>query len=163
MDPNIEAAQWIRAHSAPNAVVMARWEALVYHYSERRVIWFPASSDTAVLMAGIRRYHIRFIVPTEGDGDAYWMPSDRRCFGALLRAWPEMFHQIHRGPHEEIYEYSGPPRLNDGNIIISRRMSQGSSGNSHYTAPSGRGSEARCRAATEAVRPEWHNCFSTTP
>jgi hypothetical protein len=120
MDPNVEAALWVKAHSAPDTVVMARWEAMVYHYSGRRVIWFPASTDPVLLAAGIRRFHIRFIVLTENDTDSYWTPSDSRCFGVLLRAYPEMFHQIHKGEHEQIYEYAERTHRNDENTMSSR-------------------------------------------
>jgi 4-amino-4-deoxy-L-arabinose transferase-like glycosyltransferase len=105
MDPNIEAAEWIRGHSAADAVVMARWEARVYHYSGRRVIWFPASTDPQLLMAGIRRHHISIIVVTEDDDrQSYWKPSDRHCFRVLMRAYPALFRQVHHGAHEEVYE-----------------------------------------------------------
>jgi hypothetical protein len=104
MNPNIEAARWIRGHSAPDAVVMARWEALVYHYGGRRVIWFPASTDPGLLMSGIRRYHIRLIVVTEDENESYWKPSDTYCFRVLARAYPALFHQVHEGPHERVYE-----------------------------------------------------------
>jgi hypothetical protein len=104
MDPNIEAAKWIRGHSAHDAVVMARWEALVYHYSGHRVIWFPASTDPELLMAGIRRHHIRLIVVTEDEDNSYWKPSDSYCFRVLARAYPKLFHEIHQGPHERVYE-----------------------------------------------------------
>ena len=112
MDPSIDAAQWIRGHSAPDTVVMARWEALVYHYSGRRVIWFPASTDPQLLMSGIRRYHIRLIVVTEDENESYWKPSDSYCFRVLTRAYPELFHQVHEGAHERVYELpeeSSPP------------------------------------------------------
>jgi hypothetical protein len=104
MDPNIEAAKWIRGHSAPDAVVMARWEALVYHYSGHRVIWFPASTDPELLMAGIHRHHIRLIVVSEDEDNSYWKPSDSYCFRVLARAYPKLFHQVHQGAHERVYE-----------------------------------------------------------
>jgi hypothetical protein len=104
MNPSIEAAEWIRDHSAPEAVVMGRWEALVYHYSGRRVVWFPASSDAQLLMAGIQRYHINFIVIAESEGESYWSPSDIYCFRVLLRSYPERFCQVHEGAHEQVYE-----------------------------------------------------------
>jgi hypothetical protein len=84
---------------------MARWEARVYHYSGRRVIWFPASTDPQLLMAGIRRHHISIIVVTEDDDrQSYWKPSDRHCFRVLMRAYPALFRQVHHGAHEEVYE-----------------------------------------------------------
>jgi len=104
MDPSIEAAMWIRAHSAPDAVVMARWEPLVYHYSGHRVIWFPASTDPQLLMSGIRKYHIRLIVLAEYEWESYWKPSEGDCFRVLAHAYPGLFQQVHEGPHERVYE-----------------------------------------------------------
>jgi hypothetical protein len=104
MDPSIEAAMWIRAHSAPDAVVMARWEPLVYHYSGHRVIWFPASTDPQLLMSGIRKYHIRLIVLAENEWESYWKPSEGDCFRVLAHAYPGLFQQVHEGPHERVYE-----------------------------------------------------------
>jgi dolichyl-phosphate-mannose-protein mannosyltransferase len=104
-DPSIEAAEWIRAHSTPPDVIMARKEAVVYHYSHHQVVWFPASSDPQLLMAGIRRYHVRDIVVTDqDDSNSYWRPSEARCFEALSHADPELFRLVHKGPHEEVFE-----------------------------------------------------------
>jgi hypothetical protein len=106
MDPNIEAAQWIRENSPPDAVVMARWEARVYHYSDRRVIWFPASTDPKLLMSGMRRHKIRLIVVIEDDDEySYWKPSDSRCFKVLVQAYPERFRSVHEGRQEHVYEF----------------------------------------------------------
>lgn len=114
MDPNIEAAKWIREHSAPDAVVMARWEALVYHYSGHKVIWFPASSDPELLMAGIRRHHVRLIVVTEDEDGSYWKPSDSYCFQVLAYAYPMLFQQVHEGAHERVYEFANEVQSTDG-------------------------------------------------
>ncbi len=104
-DPSIEAAEWIGAHSVPLDVIMARNEAIVYHYSHHQVVWFPASSDPQLLMAGIRRYHVRDIVVTDQDeSHSYWKPSEARSFEALSHAHPERFRLVHQGPHEEVFE-----------------------------------------------------------
>jgi len=114
MDPNIEAAKWIRGHSGPGAVVMARWEALVYHYSGHKVIWFPASSDPELLMSGIRRHHVRLIVVSEDEDDTYWKPSDSYCFQVLAYAHPMLFQQVHKGAHERVYEFVDEIQPTDG-------------------------------------------------
>ena len=73
------------------------------------MIWFPASTDPQVLLAGIRRYHIRLIVVTEeNDSESYWKPSDSDCFRVLSRAYPSLFRQVHQGTHEQIYELRDP-------------------------------------------------------
>src|SRR5262249_17021579 len=42
--PDIEAAKWIHDHTASTAVVMARQFHIVYHYTRRKVVWFPPLS-----------------------------------------------------------------------------------------------------------------------
>jgi hypothetical protein len=102
-DPDIEAALWIKGHSEASTVVMARKEDLVFHYAQRRVIWFPPSTDPKMLMDGIRRFQIRQIVVVDRS-DSYWKPSDRECFQALSRAYPHAFHLVHQGPQSNVFE-----------------------------------------------------------
>ncbi len=103
--PDIEAAKWIGAHSASSSVVMARKEDLVYHYSQRRVIWFPPLTDPRLLMEGIHRYHIQYIVVAEGN-DNYWNPPAVQCFNLLSQAYPGVFREVHQGPHNHVFEVS---------------------------------------------------------
>src|SRR5262249_9204426 len=101
--PEIEAARWIDANSPSSAVVMARKDDVVYHYSHRRVIWFPPSRDPRMLMDGIRRHHVRYIVVHYGN-DWYWRPPAEECFSLLSYAYPRAFQLVHTGPHNSIYE-----------------------------------------------------------
>ena len=103
--PDIEAAEWIRAHSAQPAVVMARKEDLVFHYGQHRVIWFPPSSDPKILMDGIRRYHVRYVIVV--DEDTYWKPTTEECFRGLSRAYPGEFQLIHQAPHDRVFVVEG--------------------------------------------------------
>jgi hypothetical protein len=100
--PDIEAAEWIRGHSSPSTVVMARKEDLVYHHSQRRVIWFPPSSNAKMLMDGIYRYHVRYVVVTDGN-ESYWKPTSLECFKSLIRAYPGAFQLVHQMPHDQVY------------------------------------------------------------
>ncbi len=81
---------------------MARKDDMVYHYSQRRVVWFPPSRDAAVLMDGIRRWHVQYVVVHYGD-DTYWQPSAADCFSALVHAYPESFRLVHTGYHSDIF------------------------------------------------------------
>lgn len=103
--PDIEAAEWIRDHSAPSAVVMARKEDLVYYYGGRRVVWFPPSTDAQLLMNGIRLYHVQYVIVVDGN-DNYWRPPAEQCFDALSSAYPTAFTLVHQMPHEKVYEVS---------------------------------------------------------
>jgi len=49
-------------------------------------------------------HHIRLIVVTEDGDNSYWKPSDSYCFRVLAHAYPKLFHEIHQGPHERVYE-----------------------------------------------------------
>jgi hypothetical protein len=103
--PAIQAATWIRTHSPETAVVMARELDVVYHHSGRRVVWFPPTSDPAVLLQGIRRYKVDLIIVTDGRF-AYWRPTDRSCFDRLRPARPEAFHLVHEERSYQIYAVS---------------------------------------------------------
>jgi hypothetical protein len=100
--PSVQAATWIRTHSVDTDAVMARERELVYHYSGRRVVWFPPISDPAVLMDGIHRHAVTLIVVTDGRFD-YWLPTDRTCFERLVAAYPEAFYVVHEDPRYEIF------------------------------------------------------------
>lgn len=108
--PDIEAAQWIQTNTQPYAVVMARKDDLVYHYGQRRVIWFPPSRNPELLMAGIRRYHIQYVVVAD-DNERYWTPMVGESFAVLFKAYPGLFHLVHHTPKEDVYEVSGDGSL----------------------------------------------------
>ena len=101
--PDIDAAQWLREHTESSAVVMAREDDIVYHYGERRVIWLPPSTDAQLLMNGIRRYHVQYVVVVNGY-DSYWKPSADQCFDVVSKAYPDSFQLVYEMPHEEIYQ-----------------------------------------------------------
>jgi hypothetical protein len=101
--PEIDAAEWIRTHEPSNLVIMAREPDFVYHYTHRRVVWFPPISDPKVLMEGIRRHHVE-LVEVAHHSQSYWLPPEDASFQALLQAYPIMFHLTHRGPDNWVYE-----------------------------------------------------------
>jgi hypothetical protein len=104
--PDREAAEWIGENSPLSAVVMARKDDIVYHYDgRRRVIWFPPSSDPELLMSGVRRYNVRYIVVVAGN-DSYWSPPASDCFALLYEAYPKAFELVHQSGSESVYEVS---------------------------------------------------------
>lgn len=105
--PDIEAAEWVRTHEAPDRVVMAREPDFVYHYTHRRVVWFPPISNAKVLMDGIRRYHVQVLVVAH-HSESYWLPAEDACFQFLLQAYPTAFHVVHQGPHNQVFEVDAP-------------------------------------------------------
>jgi hypothetical protein len=101
--PDIEAARWLHRHTADGAVVMARQVDVVYHYSGRRVIWFPPISEPRTLMDGIHKYGVQFVVVNHRTS-SYWLPLEQDCFAALEGAYPGAFRLIQEGARFQIYE-----------------------------------------------------------
>jgi hypothetical protein len=101
--PDILGANWIRTHSASTAVVMARQLDVVYHYSGgRKVIWFPPVRDPKLLMEGIHKYNVEFIIVNE-RGNSYWLPPEQDCFQSLARRYPGYFQLVHQEPRLKIF------------------------------------------------------------
>jgi hypothetical protein len=105
--PDIIAAEWIVDHTPSSAVIMARYTGLTYHYSRHKVIWFPPSSDPEVLIKGIRKYHVKFIIIVERPPIEYFLPPEGASFQKLLDKYPGTFYLADRGPRFRIYGVSG--------------------------------------------------------
>jgi hypothetical protein len=103
LSADAEAGAWIRSHTCPNAVVMARHVPIVYHYSERKVVWFPPSSNPQLLMEGIRKHKIDLAVVVRRK-ESYYLPPDEACFAPLLKTYPEAFRPVYQGPDFRIFE-----------------------------------------------------------
>jgi hypothetical protein len=89
--PEFQAGQWLKSNTDPKAIVAASQDSLLYHYSQRRVIWFPPISNPKTLMDGIREHHIAYVVIVE-RGFNYYLPPETVCFNLLYAAYPADFH-----------------------------------------------------------------------
>jgi hypothetical protein len=105
--PMIEAAEWIRTHEPPDRVIMARDSEYIFHFTHRRVVWFPPISDPRVLMDGIRRHHVAVVLVVH-HSENYWLPAEDACFQSLLQAYPHAFRLIHQGLDTWVYEGGAP-------------------------------------------------------
>lgn len=101
--PDIVAADWIRLHTDPLDVVAARHVPLVFHYSQRRVIWFAPIVHPQVMMEGIRRLGIRYVIVVDRDA-SYYLPPDEECFEMVQRAYPSSFRLATQLGQARIYE-----------------------------------------------------------
>ena len=90
---DVQAGLWIHSHTDPNAVVMAVQVPTVYHYAERKVVWFPPSSNPQLLMEGIERHHVDYVIVAERISPFY-LPADDDCFAPLQRAYPDAFRPV---------------------------------------------------------------------
>jgi hypothetical protein len=101
--PEIQAARWIKSHTDPSAIVASRLVSLVYHYSGRKVVWFPPITNPDVLMRGIGEHHIQYVIVID-RGFNYYLPPDPACFDVLYRAYPQAFRLVEANGHVKIYE-----------------------------------------------------------
>jgi hypothetical protein len=105
--PDVEAGKWLRVHTDRRAIVMARQVDVVYHYSQRDVIWFPPISDSRTLMDGIHKYDVAYVVVSQRSS-SYWIPPEEDCFASLVRAYPASFRLVSQGPRFQIFEMMRP-------------------------------------------------------
>jgi hypothetical protein len=102
------AGAWIRSHTGTNAVVMARHVPTASHYSERKVVWFPPSSDPALLMEGIRKHGVDFVIVVRRK-NSYYLPSDEDCFARLLNVYPDPFRLVDQTSDFRIFRVASQP------------------------------------------------------
>ena len=114
--PDARAGEWIRSNTDAQAVVMARLVPTVSHYSGRKVIWFPPSSDARLLMEGIRKHKPEFIVVVRRENN-YYFPPDEDSFAVLLKTHPEAFRLVYRGPEFRVFQVVlDPPHASGGAV-----------------------------------------------
>jgi hypothetical protein len=91
--PEVEAGLWLRSHAPPDSVVMARHWPTVHHYAERKLVWFAPISDPGVLLEGILKHGIEYVVVVK-HGEPYYLPDDDYCFDRLLAAHAKNFRLV---------------------------------------------------------------------
>lgn len=106
MGAEVEAGTWLRSHTDPYAVVMARHWPTVHHYAQRKLVWFAPISDPAVLLAGMLKHHVDYVVVIS-HSTPYYLPDDSDCFARLLAAYPGKFNLVLRGADLRIFRFEG--------------------------------------------------------
>lgn len=101
--PDIVAAQWVRLHTDPQDVIAARHVPLVYHHSHRRVIWFAPIVRPQVLMEGLRRHNIHYVIVIDRDY-SYYLPPDEICFEIMEKQYPRAFRLAAQIGQARIFE-----------------------------------------------------------
>ena len=103
----IEGALWIRSHSESTSIVMARHVPIVYHYADRKLVWFPPSSNSKILMQGILRHNVNYVMVIK-HRKPYYMPDDDYCFDKLLAEHAEAFRLVFQDSDLRIMEVELP-------------------------------------------------------
>jgi hypothetical protein len=105
---DLEAALWVREHTDSDAVVMARQVPITYHYAGRMMVWFPPSSDAQILMEGIRKYKVNYVILIHRK-QSYFLPPEEDCFAAVLAANPNTFRLVVESARYRIYKANVAP------------------------------------------------------
>jgi len=101
--PEVESALWTRSHTPINSIIMARLLPTVYHYAERRVVWFAPISDPDVLMQGILRHKVDYVIVIKHI-DPYYLPDDDYCFDRLLAKHRDSFRIVFQDSNLRIFQ-----------------------------------------------------------
>lgn len=101
--PEVESGLWIRSHTPINSIVMARHVPTVYHYAERRVVWFAPISNPDVLMQGISRHKVDYVIVIKHT-DPYYLPDDDYCFDRLLANHRDAFRIAFQDSNLRIFQ-----------------------------------------------------------
>lgn len=96
------AARWIDQHTASSSVVMARQLDVVHHQAHRNVVWFAPIGDPQVLMEGIERLRVDYILATNIWN--YYLPSEDDSVAALMKRYPQSLRLVHEEAKCRIYE-----------------------------------------------------------
>jgi hypothetical protein len=111
---DIDAARWISAHTDGSAIIMARYVPTVFHYSQRKTIWFAPISTPAILMDGIRRHSVDYVIVVQRKYH-YYLPPEAECFAPLLRAYPASFTLVEEKTDYQIFRVEPkPPAVEPG-------------------------------------------------
>jgi hypothetical protein len=66
-------------------------------------VWFPPSSDARLLMEGIRKHKIDYVVAVK-RWYSYYRPLDDDCIPALLAKYPSALRLIEQTPEFRIFQ-----------------------------------------------------------
>ena len=108
MASEIRAGLWVRSHTPSDSVVMARHLPLVFHYAQRKMVWFAPISNPDVLMAGVDRHHVDYVIVINHK-ILYYLPDDDDCFDKLLAKHPEAFRMVRQEPDLRVFEVAHRP------------------------------------------------------
>jgi hypothetical protein len=99
----VEAGLWLRSNTPPDSVVMARHWPTVYHHSRRKSVWFPPISNPGILLEGIVKHAVDYVVVIKHD-NPYYLPDDDYCFDRLLATRAENFRLVLQTGKLRIFE-----------------------------------------------------------
>lgn len=109
-----EVAEWLKHHSSPDTVILARKPFDLSLAAERRTAYFPYSPDSGHLMQLIERYHASYVVI-----DNLGRPETSRYLVPAIRANGERFDTMytsHTTPPTYLLRVRDPAGPGEGNL-----------------------------------------------
>jgi hypothetical protein len=103
MASEIQAGLWLRSHAPIDSIVMARHLPLVFHYAQRKMVWFAPISNSDTLMSGIQSHRVDYVVVIKHK-TPYYLPDDNVCFDKLLARYANAFQLVFRQADLRIYQ-----------------------------------------------------------
>jgi hypothetical protein len=104
----VRAARWLLENSATSAVVMAEQESITHRFSRRRVVVFPPSSDTRMIMDVIERRNVSLLLVVDAGSDFVFWPRQQERMASLLELYPARFKLLKQDPTYRIFEVLYP-------------------------------------------------------
>ena len=99
---------------------MARQVPITCHYSERKVVWFPPSSDPQLLKQGIIRNRVDAVVVVHRDFD-YYLPADGDCIAPLMKTDPNFLRLAYEAPNFKVFQVSSDAGHSSDKIVRAQR------------------------------------------
>ena len=102
---DVSAGIWLRTHTDADVAVMARSWPTVHHHAQRKVVWFPPISNPMILLEGMLRHGVDYVVVVNRER-SYWLPSEDDCFARLLADHSQYFHLVLQAPSLRIFRFN---------------------------------------------------------
>jgi hypothetical protein len=106
--PDVVAARWIRLNTDPDTVIAARHVPIIYHHAQRKIVWFAPIVRPQVMLEGLLRMGVRYVVVIDRDY-SYYFPPDESCFEMVEKAYPNAFRLAVQLDQVRIYEVLPKP------------------------------------------------------
>src|SRR5262249_41152726 len=84
----------------------ARHVPVTCHYADRKVVWFPPSSDPKLLKEGIIRNRVDVVVAVHREF-SYYLPPDDDCIAPLIKSYPDILRLAYEAPDFRVFQVAG--------------------------------------------------------
>ena len=72
------------------------------------MVWFPPSSNAQILMEGIRKYNVNYVILIRRK-QSYFLPPEEDCFASVLANHGREFRLVADTPKYQVYRMEATP------------------------------------------------------